>query len=113
MSTLTLGNPIQVTGPLATSYKTQLAAAAPNAGKNNSSYGTLSTLIFQKLRWVNPGASNTLSIGDPLSGGILFLMKSNTAGEDVEIDMDANPVLISDFEINSFVAGSTLLIWTR
>jgi hypothetical protein len=110
---LTIANPIVITSSMATSYKTQLAAASPNAGKNNTSYGTLQTLIFEKIRWVNPGISQTLSIGDPISGAVLFLMKSNTAGEDIEIDMDANPIVVSDFEINAFPAGSTLLIYTR
>jgi hypothetical protein len=104
-------NPIVLTGSLP-SYKTALAAAVPNAGPHNSSYGTLVSLIIQKLRWVNPGISQTLSIGDPISGAILFLMKSNTTGEDIEIDLDANPVLVQDLSVDVW-PGGTLLIWTR
>ena len=53
---LTLGNPIIITGEMATSYKTQLAAAVPGGGINNTSYGTLTTLKITKVYWENPGS---------------------------------------------------------
>ena len=97
-------NPIIITGDLATSYKTQMAAT----GK----IGTLFTLVVERIRWVDPGISKTISIGDPLSGAVLFSAKSNTAGEDVDVDFTANPQLWQDFEINAFPSG-TLYLYTR
>jgi hypothetical protein len=93
-------NPILVTGSV-TGYKASTQAAQ----------GTLRTLIVQRLRWVNPGVSQSLSIGDPVSGGILEMMKSNTAGEDVEIDYIPERFW-QDFAIDIF-PGGTLLIFTR
>jgi len=104
-------NPILLTASLP-SYKSALAAAVPNAGKNNASYGTLQTLTILKIRWTNPGISQTLSIGDPISGTILELLKSDTTGEDVVEDFTANPVLWQDFSVDVWNGGS-LLIWTR
>lgn len=95
-------NPIVITGSLATSYKTQTAA----------SLGTLTTLIVERLIWVNPGASKSLSIGDPTSGEVLWTRRSNSAGDDVETDWTANPRIWQDFELNSF-PGGTLYIFTR
>src|ERR1700733_8515732 len=101
-------NPIVLTGSLP-SYKTALAAAVPNAGKNNGSYGTLQTLRGSKLRWVAPPASSTLSVGDPISGTILELMNSGTGGVDVVIDY-YGPVLVQDLSVDVWPGGS-LLIW--
>ncbi len=97
-----LSSPIIVSASMSQSYKAATASAL----------GTLRTLIVQKLRWENPGASQTLSIGDPISGNILALLKSNASGEDV-IEEFIPERLWSDFEINSLPAGSTLLIFTR
>ena len=97
-------NPIIITGSLATSYKTQMAVA----GK----IGTLFTLKVEKIRWVNPGVSQSISIGDPLSGLVLWAAKSNSSGEDVVEDWTANPRLWQDFEIDAF-PGGTLYLFTR
>lgn len=107
-----VANPIVITGSMATSYKTQLAAASPNAGVNNTSYGTLQTLKVEKIRWVNPGNSQSLSIGDPISGLVLWAAKSNSSGEDVVEDFTANPQIWQDFEIDAF-PGGTLYLFTR
>ena len=111
MSNSIASNPIVLTGSLP-SYKTALAAAVPNAGKNNGSYGTLQTLRVSKLRWVAPPASSTLSVGDPISGTILELMNSGTGGVDVVIDYYDDPVLVQDLSVDIW-PGGTLLIWTR
>jgi hypothetical protein len=99
MSNLSL-NPIEVTGSV-TGYKSQTQAAQ----------GTLRTLIVQRLRWVSPGTSQSLSIGDPTSGTILEMMNSGTVGTDVEIEY-VPPRLWQDFAIDAF-PGGTLLIFTR
>ena len=98
-------NPIVLTGSTATSYKTQMAAA----GK----IGTLFTLIVTRIRWVNPGISQLLSIGDPISGAILFTCKSNSVGEDVDFDFTADPLMWQDWELNALPGGGTILIYTR
>jgi hypothetical protein len=100
MSNLNL-NPIEVTGSV-TGYKAQTQAAQ----------GTLRSLEIQRIRWVNPGVSASLSIGDPVSGTILELMKSNSSGEDVEIDYVPTR-LWSDFAVDIFPNSGTLLIFTR
>jgi hypothetical protein len=100
MATNLNSNPILIQGSV-TGYKAQTEAAQ----------GTLRTLEVQRLRWVGPGNSQTLSIGDPISGGILEMMKSNSSGEDVEINYIPCR-LWQDFAIDSFPGGS-LLIYTR
>lgn len=96
-------NPMVITGSLVTSYKTQMA----------SKIGTLFTLIVTRIRWVNPGISQSLNIGDPLSGLVLWSGKSNTAGEDIDEDFTANPQIWQDFEIDAFPGGGALYIYTR
>ena len=102
MATNLQSNPIQIQGSV-TGFKSQTQAAS----------GTLRTLIIDKIRWVNPGTSQSVTIGDPVSGITLWSAKSNSSGEDVESDFSANPVLWQDFSINAFTGGGTLLIWTR
>lgn len=97
------GNPIVLTGDMPQGYKAATAAAL----------GTLRTLIVTRLRWVNPGISQSISIGDPISGLVLWAAKSNTAGEDVVEDFSADPQLWNDFEINALPANSTVYIYTR
>ena len=106
-------NPIVITGSMATSYKTQLAAAAPNAGKNNTSYGTLTTLIVEKIYWANPStASQSITIGDPNSGQTLAYLQCEVAGSAILLDWQSNPKLWIDFQVNSFPSG-VLYIYTR
>jgi hypothetical protein len=95
-------NPMSIVGSV-TGYKTATAAAQ----------GTLRSLLISKIRWVNPGTSQSVTIGDPVSGLTLWSAKSNSSGEDVETDWDANPVLWQDFAINSLPGSGTILIWTR
>jgi hypothetical protein len=99
----TFGNPIVLTGSMAQGYKAATASAL----------GTLRTLIVTRIRWVNPGISQSISIGDPVSGLILWAAKSNTAGEDVVEDFSADPQVWQDFEINVFPANSSVYIYTR
>lgn len=104
---LTLGNPIVITGEMATSYKTQLAAAAPGAGINNTSYGTLTTLAIKKVYWENPGAiADTVSFGDPLSGKVLLVLRCEVANQSQIIDWSASPVIWSDFEMSQTGTGT-------
>ena len=107
-------NPITITGSLP-SFKTALAAAVPNAGINSSSYGTLQTLIVERIVWSTPGNSNSLSIGDPNSGEVLELLRSDSSGDDVIRDLTANPKIWDDFSVNSFPnsPNATLFIYTR
>lgn len=95
-----LTNPIQITGSVP-SYKQAVA----------SQLGTLFTLEVQRLRWIAPPASSTLTIGDTVSGNPLEEMKSDASGEDIEIDYIPTR-LWRDFSIDAF-AGGTLLIFTR
>jgi hypothetical protein len=110
---LTLGNPLIITSSMATSYKTQLAAASPNAGKNNTSYGTLTSLLIEKIEWLSPvTVGDSIVIGDPQSGLNLLTLVCETALQSQIIDWTSNPKLWLDFEINQFSSG-TLKIWTR
>jgi hypothetical protein len=59
-------NPIAVSSSM--SQGCQATVASP--------FGALPTIIVQKLRWVNPGDRHTLSVGDPICGTILALLKS-------------------------------------
>jgi hypothetical protein len=72
----------------------------------------LRTLEVQRIRWENPGTSQSLSIGDPVSGTVLESMKSNSSGEDVEIEYIPTR-LWQDFAIDTFPGSGTLLIFTR
>lgn len=101
MSTNLLSNPLFIQGSVV-GYKSQTASAL----------GTLRTLIVSKIRWVNPGISQTISIGDPISGLVLWSAKSNTAGEDILDDLSADPIVFQDFAIDIF-PGGTLLLYTR
>lgn len=118
-----LSNPMVITGSMATSYKTQLAAAVPNAGIYGiagkgkgvitGAYGTLQTLIIEKIYWENPGTiGDSISIGDPLSGAVLLLLHCEVANQSQLIDFTSNPKLWQDFEIDAFPSG-TLYIYTR
>jgi hypothetical protein len=105
-------NPMVITGSLP-SFKAALAAAAPGGGIQNSSFGTLQTLIVERWKWSNPGTSQTLSIGDPVSGEVLELLRSDSSGDDVIVDLTANPKIIDDFSVNSFAGGGALYVYTR
>ena len=97
---LTFGNPIVITGEMATSYKTQLAAASPSAGINNTSYGTLTTLTIKKVYWLNPGGvGDTVSFGDPQSGKVLLSLRAEVANQSILIDWTASPIIWGDFEM--------------
>jgi hypothetical protein len=107
---LTLGNPIIITGEMATSYKAQLAAAAPGGGVNNTSYGTLTTLKITKVLWHNPGAvGDTVTFGDPISGRTLLVLTCEVAGQSQIIDWTASPVLWSDFEMTQTGSGTGII----
>ena len=106
-------NPIVITGSMATSYKTQLAAAAPNAGKNNASYGTLTSILVEKIYWANPAvASQSITIGDPISGLTLAYLQCEVAGSAILLDWQSNPKIWTDFQVNSFPSG-VLYIYLR
>lgn len=113
--TLTLGQPLKITGEMATSYKTQLAAASPNAGINNTSYGTLTTLKISKIYWENPGAiGDVVSFGDPNSGLVLLVIRCEVANQSQLIDWSASPVLWNDFEMTQTGTGTgTIYVWTN
>lgn len=106
-----VSNPMVIVGSVV-GYKAALAAASPNAGVNNTSYGTLQALIIERIRWVNPGNSKSLSIGDPVSGAVLWAATSSSTGADVDEDFSANPIIWQDFAIDTFVGG-TLYIYRR
>jgi hypothetical protein len=98
-------NPMVITGSMATSYKTQMAAA----GK----IGTLFTLIVEKILWLNPQtAGDMVNIGDPNSGLTLLQLRCENANQSQVIDWTANPKLWQDFEIDTFGSG-TLFVYTR
>jgi hypothetical protein len=98
-----LANPMQISGSMASSYKTATASAL----------GTLRTLKVEKLEWLSPGTvGDTIVIGDPISGLELANFVCETALQSQLLDWTANPKLWQDFEINSFPSG-TLKIWTR
>jgi hypothetical protein len=108
-----LVNPMVITSSVAPSYKTQLAAASPNAGKNNTSYGTLTTLLIEKAEWNNPAnVGDTITIGDPQSGATLLQMRCEVAGSAILVDWQANPRLWLDWELNAMPSG-TLYLFTR
>jgi hypothetical protein len=120
---LTLGNPIVVTGSMATSYKTQLAAAVPNAGIYGiagkgagvitGSYGTLTALKIAKIEWLSPvTVGDQVNIGDPNSGLTLLNLVCEVALQSQIIDWTASPVLWNDFEIDRMNSG-TLYLWTE
>lgn len=83
-----------------------------------SSIGTLFTLTVERILWVNPPASSSISIGDPTSGAILWTRQTgatnttNQASPDIDEDWTANPRLWRDFSIDVF-PGGTLYIFTR
>lgn len=112
MSNVVTKNPITITGSLP-SFKAALAAAIPGGGIQNNSFGTLQTLVVERWKWSNPGTSQTLSIGDPVSGEVLELLRSDSSGDDVIVDLTANPKLIDDFSVNAFAGGGTLYVFTR
>lgn len=104
---LTLGNPIIITGEMATSYKTQLAAAVPGAGVNNGSYGTLTTLKITKVYWFNPGAvGDVLTFGDPITGKTLLTLRCEVANQSQIVDWTASPVIWEDFEMTQTGSGT-------
>jgi hypothetical protein len=100
---------------MANSYSTNpivlTAGVASFKAASASVLGTLNTLIIQKIYWENPGISQTLSIGDPISGTVLQLLKSDTTGEDVNVDY-VPPRLWSDFSVDVW-PGGTVQIFLR
>lgn len=80
--------------------------------------GTLFTLKVERILWVNPPANSTISIGDPVSGLILWTRQTGTsnstnqASPDIDEDWTENPKLWTDFSIDAF-PGGTLYIYTR
>lgn len=106
-----VANPMVITGSLATSYKTQLAAASPNAGVQNTSYGTLHTLLVDRIEWLSPATiGDSVTIGDPNSGAVLDKFVCETALQSQVHDFSPYSRLWNDFEINSMPSG-TLYIW--
>lgn len=98
---------------MATSYKTQLAAASPAGGINNTSYGTLTTLKVEKVYWFNPlTVGDIVDIGDPVSGLTLLNLRCEVANQSQIIDWTSNPKLWQDFQIDEFSSG-TLFIYCR
>lgn len=101
-------NPIVITGSMG-SYKAAIALAKGSGGLAS----TLTTLIIEKIYWENPlTIGDSVSIGDPISGAVLLLLRCEVANQSQLIDWTANPKIWQDFEINSFVSG-TLYIYTR
>lgn len=102
-----LSNPIVITGSVV-GYKSQTASAL----------GSLRTLIVERILWVNPPASSFISIGDPISGTILWTRQTgatnttNQASPDIDENWTTNPRLWQDFAIDAF-PGGTLYIFTR
>ena len=97
-------NPMVITGSV-TGYKAAMAVA----GK----IGTLFTLLVEKIYWENPGTiGDTISIGDPVSGLVLLVLRCEVANQSQLIDFTSNPKLWQDFSIDSLPSG-TLYIFTR
>jgi hypothetical protein len=95
-------NPMLINGSV-TGYKTQTAAAL----------GTLRTLLIEKIYWENPvNIGDTVSIGDPVSGLVLLVLRCEVANQSQLIDWTTNPKLWQDFAIDSFPSG-TLYLYTR
>jgi len=70
------------------------------------------TLIIKRILWENPPASSALSIGDPISGNILWNQKSNASGNDVDSGWLVEPELWQDFSID-IMPGGILYIWHK
>lgn len=101
-------NPIVITGSMG-SYKAAIALAKGSGGLGN----TLTTLLVEKIYWENPiTVGDGVSIGDPISGNILVVLRCEVANQSQLIDWTSNPKLWQDFSIDSFVSG-TLYIYTR
>jgi hypothetical protein len=73
--------------------------------------GTIRTLEAPRIRWQNPGTSETLSIDDPVSGTVLEQFTSNSPGEDIETDYIQSR-LWQDFA-SDVLLGGTFPIFTR
>lgn len=107
MATNLQSNPIVITGSV-TGYKAQTASAL----------GTLRTLIVERILWVNPPASSSISIGDPISGEILWTRQTgatnttNQASPDIDENWTSNPRIWQDFALDIF-PGGTLYIYCR
>ena len=93
------------------SYKAAIAANLASGGLKS----TLTTLIVEKIYWENPQTvGDTISIGDPISGTVLLLLRCEVANQSQLIDWTSNPKIWQDFSINMFAdAGSNLYIYTR
>ena len=96
-------NPMVISGSMSQGYKAATAAAL----------GTLRTLLVEKIYWENPAnVGDTISIGDPVSGLVLLVLRCEVANQSQLIDFTSNVKVWQDFEINSLPSG-TLYIYTR
>src|SRR5277367_498496 len=99
MANVITANPMVITGSMATSYKAQLAAAVPNAGIQNGSYGTLHTLLIDRIEWLSPATiGDTITIGDPVSGATLDKFVCETALQSQVHDFSPYQRIWTDFE---------------
>jgi hypothetical protein len=107
-----VANPMVITGSLATSYKAQLAAANPGAGINNTSFGTLHTLLVDRIEWLSPATiGDTVTIGDPVSGAVLDKFVCETALQSQVHDFTPYPRVWQDFELNSMPSGTLYIFY--
>lgn len=92
-------NPVIVTAPMATSYKTQMVAAG---------LGAFQTVRIKQIRWIGSASGNIYIIAQPLNEGIIAQDVSN--GSPTPIDWDAIPRQYNDFIVTT-LTGGTLLIY--
>lgn len=96
MANLLSQNPVIVGAPMASSYKSSVAATL----------GTLFTLRIEKVVWENAVTQgNFLRIIDPQSGLSLIEQYNEAANQTYTWDWTANPRLWSDFTINQIDSG--------
>lgn len=98
-------NPIIITTPMLTSYKSQ--TNTPGSG----GLGAFNYLLVEKIYWMTPVAiGDTAAITDPTTGNILLNLRCEAAGQSQIVDWSAKPRRWSDF-ITSSVSSGTLYLY--
>jgi len=91
-------NPVIVTAPMATSYKTQMFAAG---------LGNFVTCFIKQIRWIGTASGQAFTVAQPLNAGIIA--EDISTGVDVIIDWNTAPRQYNDFIVTQ-LTGGTLFI---
>lgn len=95
MANVLTQNPIRIDSAMATSWKTQIAAA----------YGTFQDLRVEKIYWENPvTVGDTVNIEDNLANTLVNL-KCNIALTPQTLDWVSKPKRWADFTVNQISSG--------